>query len=121
MIYLTLEDAISVADRMGLVVRDRGILAGALARSQSSAFGRDVYPELPGKLAALIKSINRNHPLVDGNKRLSWVCARLFACANGWELRVGPVAGDKAIRSVASGDMSLADLTQWISSRLTRA
>ena len=75
--FLGTEDALIIAEEMGLVVRDPGLLAGAVARPLASAFGADAYDILERKLAALIEAIDRGHPLVDGNKRLSWVCAGL--------------------------------------------
>jgi hypothetical protein len=37
--YLQLEDVLRQVQRLGFVVRDAGLLAGALARPQASAFG----------------------------------------------------------------------------------
>lgn len=116
--YLDTEDAVLLADDFGLVVRDLGLLAGAIARPQASAFGQDAYPEMPRKVAALIEGINRAHPLVDGNKRLSWVCAVVFALRNGLTLAAPQKEIDKVIRAVADGSMDLSALDRWISAHL---
>jgi death-on-curing protein len=42
-----------------------------LARPQATAFGKDAYPDLDAKAAALLHSIARDHALIDGNKRLT--------------------------------------------------
>jgi death on curing protein len=55
----------------------------ASARPQASAFGDDAYPDLWTKAAALHLSVAKNHPLVDGNKRLGWLACAVFFDING--------------------------------------
>jgi death on curing protein len=64
-------------------VRDVGLLSAAAARPRASAFGEDAYPDVWTKAAALLHSIVRNHPLVDGNKRLGWLSCAVFLELNG--------------------------------------
>lgn len=64
-------------------VRDVGLLESALMRPSSSAFGKDAYPDLWSKAAALLHSIIRNHPFMDGNKRTSVALALAFLDRNG--------------------------------------
>jgi len=71
-------------------VRDIGILEGAVARARASVYGEDAYPDLGDKAAALLHSLARNHPFVDGNKRTALLATLVFYGLNGWE----PVAGD---------------------------
>lgn len=104
---------------MRLLVRDPGLLAGAVARPAASAFGADAYDTLARKIAALIDGINCSHPLLDGNKRLSWVCAVLFARLNEAELVAAPREIDTVIRQVAAGDLSMDSLTIWVEDHLT--
>lgn len=58
-------------------IRDLGALEAAVHRQNAVVFGHDLYPTLDLKVAALVDSIARGHPLIDGNKRLSFVAARL--------------------------------------------
>jgi len=116
--YLDTEDAVLLADDFGLVIRDLGLLAGAIARPQASAFGQDAYPEMSRKVAALVEAINRSHPLVDGNKRLSWVCAVVFALRNGLTLAAPQDEINDVIRSVVESSMDLPGLDRWISRHL---
>ncbi len=67
--YLEAADALQVTERYGFYVRDAGLLASALARPSASMFGTDAYATFDRKAAALLESLVRNHPLVDGNKR----------------------------------------------------
>jgi death on curing protein len=84
--YLDADDLLTIAQYAiagAVAVRDHGLLASAVARPQASAFGADAYPELHLKAAALLHSLARNHPLVDGNKRLAWLATYVFLEING--------------------------------------
>ena len=118
--YLTTDDVVLIADELGLVIRDLGLLAGSIARPQASAFGEDAYETLPAKIAAIVESINRTHPLVDGNKRLSWTCAVIFAWRNGWDLAADQTEIDATIRNVAAEKMPLEQLTAWVTDHTSR-
>jgi death-on-curing protein len=88
--FLDEEDLLAAARRVvgsGVQVRDFGLLASAAARPRATVFGEDAYPGLDRKAAALLSSLARNHPLVDGNKRLAWAATRLFLLMNGGDLR----------------------------------
>ena len=49
-------------------------------------FGEDAYPTLELKAAALFSSLAQNHPLFDGNKRLSWILTLAFLRLNGYRV-----------------------------------
>jgi death-on-curing protein len=86
--FLDLDDLLALAERLlgsPAPVRDVGLLGSAVARPQTSAFGEDAYPDLWSKAAALLQSIVKNHPLVDGNKRLGWLATAVFLELNGVE------------------------------------
>lgn len=121
-VYLRLDDLMAAAAAAvapgEVLVRDVGLIESALARPQASAFGADAYPDLWTKAAALLESLARNHPLIDGNKRLSWVSMRLFVAFNGEDVRVpSPETGDEFVRAVAQGHLELsaiaAQLKAW--------
>ncbi|MDI2128272.1 type II toxin-antitoxin system death-on-curing family toxin [Yinghuangia seranimata] len=75
-------------------VRDAGAIASASARPATTVFGEDAYPDLWSKAAALMHSVARVHPLVDGNKRTAWVAARVLLALNG--VPAVPVDVDRA-------------------------
>jgi death on curing protein len=118
--YLTERDVMTVLAATGQEVqlRDFGLLSAAVARPQSSAFGEEAYPDPWVKAAALLHSLTRNHPFLDGNKRAGWNAAWTFIEANA----VGRLAGDfdvdaaeQLMLDVASGQL---DDLEVISSRL---
>jgi death on curing protein len=107
--YLTVEDlfeiGVGIVDEV--VVRDRGLLASAAARPQSSAFGEDAYPTFAGKAAALMHSLARNHALVDGNKRLAWAATRAFCLLNEHDLKFSVDDAEQLVVSVARGELDV--------------
>jgi death-on-curing protein len=93
------------------VVRDVGLLDSAAHRPQASAFGKDAYPTVHEKAAALLEAVARNHALVDGNKRLAWAAPAVFYDLNGFEL-APPTVGQavELMVAVAGGQMELGKL-----------
>ena len=59
-------------------IRDIGLLAAAVARPQATFDAQDLYPDIFTKTAALMDSLVRNHPFVDGNKRVGITAAGIF-------------------------------------------
>ena len=112
MIYLTLPELLHVAGRTlgpGYAVRDYGLLEAALARPQATAFGKDAYPSLDAKAAALLHSIARNHALIDGNKRLALAAVIAFYGLNGRRLTLTNDAAYDLVISVAAGNLDTVD------------
>ncbi|MFG1916310.1 type II toxin-antitoxin system death-on-curing family toxin [Micromonospora sp. NPDC048898] len=72
----------SIARKIGVGIRDAGLVESAVARPQTSVFGEDAYPDLWTKAAALLHSLVNNHPFVDGNKRIGWIVAVAFLLQN---------------------------------------
>jgi death-on-curing protein len=111
--YLTLDEAVAIARDAGWgPVRDVGLLDSALARPASSAFGEDAYPTVGLKVAALLHSVCANHPLVDGNKRLAWHLAELFALLNGARIGIDDDDAFDLVMDVAQGLDDLAKIAE---------
>ena len=105
---LTTEQALVVARHAvdGPVrIRDLGLLDAALQRPRATVSGRDVYPDVFTKAAALLHALVTFRPLVDGNERLAWLATYVFCARNGVEL--DPVDDDAydLVVSVAAGDL----------------
>lgn len=105
--YLAPADARHIAGRFGFHVRDVGLLESAVARPAATVMGADAYPELELKAAALLESLARNHPLVDGNKRTSWTLMVMFLWLNGYRHDFTTDEGFELIIGVASGALAL--------------
>lgn len=118
--YLGLEDLLAIAEDLGVAsVRDLGLLDSAAHRPQSSLYGREAYPGIHLKAAVLLESIVRNHPLVDGNKRLGWLSAVVFLGLNGPDLDAPDDDAYDLVIGVATGEVaaeeSAGKLGDWTS------
>lgn len=110
--YLSLADLLEVAAGVvdGVIVRDLGLLESAAARPRTTVFGADAYPSFAEKAAALMHSLARNHPLVDGNKRLAWAATRVFCLLNGADLLMDVDAAESMVLAVARGELDVPEL-----------
>jgi len=61
------------------------------------------------KAAALLHSLARNHPLVDGNKRLAWLATYVFCAKNGIRLDPDDDHAYDLVVSVAAGKLQDVD------------
>lgn len=112
MIYLTLPELLHVAGRVlgpDVVVRDYGLLDAAIARPQATAFGKDAYPSLDAKAAALLHSLARSHALIDGNKRLALAAVIAFYGLNGRRLTLTNDQAYDLVMEVAAGVLDQAE------------
>ena len=112
MIFLTLRELLHVAERTlgpDYTVRDYGLLEAALARPQATVFGKDAYPTLDAKAAALLHSLARNYALIDGNKRLALTALLAFYGLNGRRLALTNDAAYDLVMNVASGQLDPVD------------
>ncbi|MFI2565496.1 type II toxin-antitoxin system death-on-curing family toxin [Paenarthrobacter sp. NPDC018779] len=116
--YLDIEDALQVIDRYGFHIRDVGLLASALARPATSVMGVDAYPGLSQKAAALLESVAKFHPLIDGNKRTAWTLMVLLLWINGYRHDFNTDQGFDLVVGVASGSLDLEASTAVISAHL---
>lgn len=98
----------------GTGVRDAGLLDSALGKPQQL----NNYGEPPPDAAALAASygygISRNHPFIDGNKRMGYVSAELFLRLNGWRLTADDASCVVTMLAVAAGDITEEAFAAWL-------
>jgi death-on-curing protein len=93
-------------------IRDRDLLASAIARPQQLA--TDGQPSVSALTASLAFGIARNHPFVDGNKRVALMAAYVFLGLNGWSL-IAPEAEAVAMTiDLAAGTADEAAFSRWL-------
>ena len=108
MIHLEYGDLLHVADRTlagDVAIRDAGMLQAALARPKATVVGKDAYPSVTEKAAALLHSLARNHGLIDGNKRLALAATVTFLGVNGLRLTLTNDAAYDLVIEVAAGEV----------------
>jgi len=121
--FLTVEDLVVIGRGVlgEMLVRDPGLLASAAARPQTTVFGSSAYPTFADKAAALMHSLARNHPLVDGNKRLAWAATRVFCLMNGRDITYTVDEAEAMVLAVAEGQLDVPALAGWLTERLVEA
>jgi len=124
--YLTLAEALVIAeavtgiDSVTLAKASRLELLDSALHAPQAGFGEeDFYPAVEQKAAVLAVCIARNHPLLDGNKRLAWQSLTVFLALNGHTL-VAEVADAVALMlGIAAGDIDEGAAEAWIRERIT--
>lgn len=120
MIYLTAEQILFLHARLITEtggehgVRDLGLLQSAVGRPQASFDGVDLYPNLFNQVAALLDSLVRNHPFVDGNKRTGIATAAIFMRLNGYRLTATNDELEAFTLSVARSETTPDTITDWL-------
>lgn len=111
-VFLTVSDVLAIHQRVieefggdpGL--RDRGLLESAAAMPRSTFGGNFLHPQLSDMAAAYHFHFCKNHPFIDGNKRVAVTTAELFLLINDHELAASDEALEKLTVDVADGSRS---------------
>lgn len=94
-------------------MRDRGLLESAVARPRQLA-AYDEKVTLPRLAAAYAWPILRNHPFVDGNKRIALAAAVIFLDLNGYELHCSETEETAMILKAAAGEINERTWSEWM-------
>jgi death-on-curing protein len=112
--FLDTEDLVALAEQLfgqPAPIRDLGLLGSAAGRPTTSAFREDAYPTVHDKAAALLHSLARNHPLVDGNERLAWLATATFLELNEESvLDAGQDIVVELVVAVARGELDVPEI-----------
>lgn len=93
-------------------IRDLGLLESALARPVNwFAYGET---DMAALAAAYAFGIARNHPFVDGNKRVSLLTLIIFLRLNGIEFAPSEADAAAIILALAAGEVDEDGLMRWI-------
>jgi death-on-curing protein len=80
--------------------------------------GKDIYPTIASKAGALAHALILNHPFLDGDKRIGHAAMEMFLVTNGREIDASVDEQEKLILAVASGQITISELTDWIEDHL---
>jgi len=95
-------------------VRDHGSLKSALLRPYQTFDGNELYPGPIEKAAALIESILRNHPFVDGNKRTGYVLMRILLIEHGFDITATQDEKYEFVIQIAAGSSDFGHIVHWL-------
>ncbi len=95
-------------------LRDKRLLASALAQPKITAAGKYLHKSIFDKAAAYGFHVCRNHPFVDGNKRVAFILMVIFLDHNGWALTASEEESYAAMMTLAEGKLTKAALSRWL-------
>jgi death-on-curing protein len=100
-------------------IRDEGLLDSALARPENRlAYGKPTIFELA---AAYAFGLIKNHPFVDGNKRIAFAAAVVFLETNGYIFEAAEADAVLRTFALAASEMTESDYAHWIKKNSRRA
>lgn len=117
--YLTAEQVLFIHSRLidetggSHGIRDLGLLQSAVSRPMATFGGEDLYPDIFQKAAALMESLIKNHPFIDGNKRTAISSAGIFLRINGYNLETSQKGLEGFTLNMATGKTSFTDAAKW--------
>jgi death-on-curing protein len=95
-------------------IRDRGLLSSALVQPQMTGGGKFLHKTIFDKAAAYGFHVCRNHPFVDGNKRVAFVLMDIFLRRNGYELAAYEDEAYVTMMALADGRLTKLQLAAWL-------
>ena len=95
-------------------IRDQGLLSSALNRPRDKwAYAPD--STLCDIAAGYSYGLAKNHPFLDGNKRVAFLCGALFLELNGLVLQAVEADAALIFERLAAGKLTESELSVWFS------
>ena len=116
-----LTSAAVIAVQQELIARYGGVpglrapapLESALARPKHLAAYKE-SANMPELAAAYAWGLLRNHPFVDGNKRIALAAMVMFLDLNGWDLICAEAEETAMVLQAAAGEITERDWRKWV-------
>ena len=102
----------------GVGIRDRGLLDSALVRPQQLAHYGDA--DIAALAAAYGFGLAKNHPFIDGNKRVAFAVVETFLLLNGIELVADDTDCVTTMLDLAAGEIGEEHFADWIRKNTSR-
>lgn len=95
-------------------VRDEGMLESALAQPHMTFDGIELYPSVEERAARYAYGICKDHPFIDGNKRVAAACLATYLRLGGVNFR--PPHGEflRVMLALAAGTLCYEELVSWV-------
>ena len=91
-------------------IRDKGLLESALYRPASG-----YYKSLDEMASAMFESLIKNHPFVDGNKRVAFFATDVFLRLNGYKFNVEATSAHQFLmRLFETNQCDMVHLHPWV-------
>nr|WP_289038811.1 type II toxin-antitoxin system death-on-curing family toxin [uncultured Allobacillus sp.] len=95
-------------------VKDANLLESALARPMQTLYGKDAYPTIYLKAAALFESLCQNHPFHNANKRTGFASMKQFLWINGMNFTAPQDEAEEFTMKVVIEKPELQIIADWI-------
>ena len=117
---ISIQEVISIHDILikkfgGLKgIRDFQSLESAINRASQTYDGKDLYPSVLEKVAALMESLIKNHPFNDGNKRVGYTVGRLILLNNDIDINATESERFNFIIQIAENKIDYDKILKWL-------
>lgn len=101
-------------------LRDRGGLLSAVAKPKMTFGGEELYPSVVEKAGVLAVSLTRNHPFIDGNKRVAHAAMEVFLALNGLEIEASVDEQEELMLELAAGNLDTEEVVEWLLDHVER-
>lgn len=118
--YVQIEEVVAIRDGVMQVtggrrgILDFTLLHAAVERPKATFAGRDLYPTLFDKAAALIHSMIQNHPFNDGNKRTALATTVRFLHINGYKIEASHREIVDFTLKIQKKNFHFEDISSWL-------
>lgn len=95
-------------------IRDLDLLKSALGMPGATFNGEFLHTDVYEMAAAYLFHLVKNHPLVDGNKRVGAVAALVFLTLNGHDFQAPEDDLAETVLAVARGEIGKSEVTLFL-------
>jgi death on curing protein len=125
--YLTIKALMTLYDRVIATsggssgIRDLGLIESALKQPRQTFGGEELYPTVEDKASLICFALVKNHPFVDGNKRIGHAAMEKFLEINGYKFVADTDEQEATILALASGNLTREELLEWVRAHIVEA
>ena len=95
-------------------IRDQRLMESAIARPYQTFGGKDLYPTVLEKAAALAESIIINHPFIDGNKRTGLLAMLLILEIGNFKITASNDDTYNFTIEISTGEIKFEEIVLWL-------
>ncbi len=98
-------------------IHDKGLLESAINAPFQSYGGIPLYPEIYEQAARLCYGLAKNHPFLDGNKRIALHSMLVFLDINHIDIKYTDDELETVVLNIVTDKMSCEELASWLRKR----
>lgn len=122
--FLTIEEVVVIHEKMLEIgggsdgIRDIELLHSAIERPKAAFGGKYLYESVLKMGAAILQSLVKNHPFIDGNKRTAFFSTLRFLEKNGLKFSFIDKEIVEFMVGVDTKNLSIKAITSWFQKRM---